>query len=89
MKNLDKEVAMMFVRNCPDSPLSIVFMSKLVESWTVKEVQERMDEYHRELKFRPSKHSFNRQARQAVAVTADNQTLRVTLGQCCRNVPEK
>jgi hypothetical protein len=37
MKNLDKEVAMMFVRNCPDSPLSIVFMSKLVDSWTARE----------------------------------------------------
>ncbi|XP_042559844.1 uncharacterized protein LOC122128886 [Clupea harengus] len=50
MEDVNKEVAMMFVRHCPDQSLAMVFKSKLVEQWTAKEVQERIDEYQCEMK---------------------------------------
>lgn len=71
MEDLSKEVAMMFVRNCPDPSLSVVFKSKLVDSWTAKDVQVRIDEYQRELKSRQSKTSVDHRTRQAVAVVGD------------------
>ena len=49
MEDMTKEVAMMFVRHCPDQPFAMVFKSKLVEQWTAKEVQERIDEHQCEL----------------------------------------
>ena len=52
MEDVNKEVAMMFVRHCPDQSLAMVFKSKLVEQWTAKEVQERIDEYQCEMKTR-------------------------------------
>lgn len=71
MEDLSKEVAMMFVRNCTDPSLSVVFKSKLVDSWTAKDVQVRIDEYQRELKSRQSKTSIEHRTRQAVAVVSD------------------
>ncbi|KAL2083763.1 hypothetical protein ACEWY4_021536 [Coilia grayii] len=71
MEDLNREVAMMFVRNCPDPALSVVFKSKLVDSWTAKEVQVRIDEYQRELKSMQSKTSIDHQTRQALAVVSD------------------
>ena len=50
MEGMNKEVAMMFVRHCPDQSLAMVFKSKLVEEWTAKEVQQRIDEHQGEVK---------------------------------------
>lgn len=50
MEDMNKEVAMMFVRHCPDQSLAMVFKSKLVEQWTAKEVQERIDAHQSEVK---------------------------------------
>lgn len=72
MENLNKEVAMMFVRHCNEPSLSAVFKSKLADSWTAKEVQERIDEYHREMKSRPGRPAAERITRQAVAVVTDD-----------------
>ena len=75
MEDINKEVAMMFVRHCTDPSLSIVFKSKLVSAWTAKEVQERIDEYQRELKSGPSHHP-----RQAVArVSESDNTTQIPL----------
>lgn len=76
MGDLNGEVAMMFVRHCNEPSLSVVFKSKLASSWTAKEVQERIDEYHRELKARSSRPAAERCTRQAVTVvTADAQEM--------------
>ncbi|KAL1276834.1 hypothetical protein QQF64_036457 [Cirrhinus molitorella] len=50
MKNISQEVAMMFIRNCPDDGLSNVFRYKSVTKWTSAEVQEAIDEHQRELR---------------------------------------
>lgn len=76
MGDLNGEVAMMFVRHCNEPSLSVVFKSKLSSSWTAKEVQERIDDYHRELKARASRPAAERCTRQAVAaVTVDVQEM--------------
>ena len=66
MENINKEVAMMFVRHCNEPSPSVVFKSKLADSWTAKEVQEWIDQYHREMKSRQSKPAAERHSRQAV-----------------------
>lgn len=48
--------------NCNEPSLSVVFKIKLADSWTAKEVQERIDKYHRELKSKPVANGFPRQA---------------------------
>lgn len=50
MDDVGREVAMMFIRNCPDSGLAYVFKTKPIRQWTAKEVQERIDEFQREKK---------------------------------------
>lgn len=42
------EAAMMFVKHCPEPALYAAFRSKPVEKWTVGEVQEMVDSYHRD-----------------------------------------
>ncbi|KAJ8349270.1 hypothetical protein SKAU_G00244000 [Synaphobranchus kaupii] len=42
------ELAVMFIRNCPNKDLSLVFMGKPQREWTASEVQERLDEFLRE-----------------------------------------
>lgn len=72
MGSLNKEVAMMFVRHCNEPFLSVLFKGKLADSWTAKEVQEWIGEYHREMKSRHSKPAAECSARQAV-VSDDTQ----------------
>lgn len=48
--NRSRELAVMFIRHCPDKELSLVFKSKPAQSWTATEVQERLDEMLREQK---------------------------------------
>lgn len=43
LDNRSKEVAVMFIRNCPDKELAFVFKSKPVQSWNASEVQEQLD----------------------------------------------
>lgn len=54
MDNLNSEVAMMFVRNCPDPDLARIFKVRPLECWTAKDVQELLDGFQRELKLRAS-----------------------------------
>lgn len=44
LDNRSKEVAVMFIHNCPDKELAFVFKSKHVQSWNASEVQEQLDE---------------------------------------------
>ncbi|XP_041836974.1 uncharacterized protein LOC121637109 [Melanotaenia boesemani] len=48
MSQMDAEVAMMFIRNCPDPNLACVFKCKPISKWTLAEVQEAIDEHQRE-----------------------------------------
>ncbi|XP_058603961.1 uncharacterized protein LOC131522474 [Onychostoma macrolepis] len=50
LENRSRELAVMFIRHCPDKELSLVFKSKPTQSWTASEVQERLDEMLREQK---------------------------------------
>lgn len=50
MENMSGEIAMMFIRNCPDLDLAGVFRCKPISKWTVVEVQEAIDEHQREHK---------------------------------------
>ena len=48
MDNMDAEIAMMFIRTCPDSSLACVFKCKPISKWSLTEVQEAIDEHQRE-----------------------------------------
>lgn len=48
MDNMDSEIAVMFIRNCPDSDLACVFKCKPISKWSLTEVQEAIDEHQRE-----------------------------------------
>ncbi|KAK6315532.1 hypothetical protein J4Q44_G00150610 [Coregonus suidteri] len=50
LPNQCSELAVMFVRNCPDKELAQVFKSKPIGDWTASEVQDRLDELLREHK---------------------------------------
>ncbi|KAL1277007.1 hypothetical protein QQF64_023680 [Cirrhinus molitorella] len=57
-KTLDdpfREVTVMFIRNCPDPELSLIFKYKPLEEWTAADVQVRLDEYQRENKLQQRK----------------------------------
>lgn len=54
MDNMDAEIAMMFVRNCPDPSLACVFKCKPISKWSLTEVQEAIDEHQREYQVRKS-----------------------------------
>lgn len=58
MDNLNSEVAMMFVRNCPDPDLARTFKIRPLEHWTAKEVQELLDSFQRELKLKSSANTY-------------------------------
>lgn len=72
MEDLNKEVALMFVKHCNDPSLSVVFKSKLADRWTAKEVQERLDEHHRELKTRHGAPAMGRFAQCTSTVVSDD-----------------
>lgn len=42
------EVTRMFIRHCPSKELAITFRSKTIDSWSVREVQNILNEYHSE-----------------------------------------
>lgn len=44
------EVVMMFISHCPDPGLAMSFQLKPVEQWAAAEVQERLDNYQRDLR---------------------------------------
>lgn len=44
------EVVMMFISHCPDPSLSMSFRFKAAEKWTAAEVQERVDDYQRDMR---------------------------------------
>ena len=50
MFNRSMELAVMFIQNCPDKDLALVFKSKAMRTWTASEVQEHLDEFLRERK---------------------------------------
>lgn len=50
LQNRDMEIAVMFIRNCPNKDLSMMFLSKPQREWTAAEVQDRLDEFVRDRK---------------------------------------
>ena len=48
MDSMDTEIAMMFIRTCPDPSLACVFKCKPISKWSLTEVQEVIDEHQRE-----------------------------------------
>lgn len=52
MENMSSEIAMMFIRNCPNPDLSSVFRCKPISKWSTEEVQEAIDEHERDFKSR-------------------------------------
>ncbi|XP_026121145.1 uncharacterized protein LOC113100767 [Carassius auratus] len=59
MKNISQEIAMMFIRNCPNVELSSMFRYKPITKWSSAEVQEAIDEHQRELRTKnPHPYSF-------------------------------
>ncbi|XP_026082956.1 uncharacterized protein LOC113058911 [Carassius auratus] len=57
-KTLDdpfREVTVMFIRNCPDPELSLIFKCKPLHEWAAADVQVRLDEYQRENKLQQRK----------------------------------
>ncbi|KAL6491554.1 hypothetical protein MHYP_G00018990 [Metynnis hypsauchen] len=56
MENMNSEIAMMFIRNCPDPDLCGVFRCKPISKWTVMDVQEAIDEHQRESHSRKMSH---------------------------------
>lgn len=67
LDNRSKELAVMFIRNCPDRELSFVFKSKPVQSWLASEVQAQLDEWLRERKF------TNQAVKQFAAVVSERE----------------
>ena len=58
MENINGEVAQMFAKHCPDPQLSSIFKCKLVNEWTSKDIQLRIDEYQREWSASATSQSF-------------------------------
>ncbi|XP_034085573.1 uncharacterized protein LOC117555027 [Gymnodraco acuticeps] len=50
MEDSCQEVAMMFVKYCPDPTLAAVFKFKAPDKWTASEIQEHIDRYQTEMK---------------------------------------
>lgn len=48
--NITDEVVLMFVKHCPDPELSCVLKCKPLNEWTSRDVQQRIDDYQRELR---------------------------------------
>lgn len=49
-ENMNDEVALMFVKHCPDPELSCTLKCKPIHEWTTRAVQLRIDDYQRELR---------------------------------------
>lgn len=52
MENMSSEIAIMFIKNCPNLDLSNVFRCKPISKWSAEEVQEAIDEYERDFRSR-------------------------------------
>lgn len=50
---------MMFIRNCPDPELTLIFKCKPLDEWTTADVQIRLDEYQIENKFLQHKYNLS------------------------------
>lgn len=70
MDNIDAEIAMMFIRNCPDPSLACVFKCKPISKWSLTEVQEAIDEHQREHQVKRSNAARKHALQVATAVTA-------------------
>ena len=49
-ENMNDEVALMFVKHCPDQELSSILKCKPMHEWTARDVQKRIDDYQREVR---------------------------------------
>lgn len=49
-ESINDEVALMFVKHCPDPELSCILKCKPAREWTSRDVQLRIDDYQRELR---------------------------------------
>lgn len=50
MEDMNDEVALMFVKHCPDPELSYTLKCKPIHEWTSRDVQVRIDDHQRELR---------------------------------------
>lgn len=48
--NMNDEVALMFVKHCPDQELSSILKCKPMHEWTARDVQKIIDDYQREVR---------------------------------------
>lgn len=49
IENMNNEVALMFVKHCPDHDLFCTLKCRPIHEWTSRDVQLRIDDYQREL----------------------------------------
>lgn len=86
---LTNEVALMFVKHCPDSDLSSTFKWKPIHQWTTKDVQSRIDDYQREMRANPNASYTTQLKVQTTAVAPEDavtQTVSVQAPEPCSAV---
>ncbi|KAK9962862.1 hypothetical protein ABG768_006101 [Culter alburnus] len=80
MENMSSEIAMMFIRNCPNLDLSNVFRCKPISKWSAEEVQEAIDEHERDFKSRKPLPSAPKVAVNQVVVAEKPVSMQVAVG---------
>lgn len=80
MESISSEIAMMFIRNCPEPDLSSVFRCKPISKWSAEEVQEAIDEHERDLKSRKPLPSVLKVAVNQAIVAEKPVSTQVTVG---------
>ncbi|XP_054649004.1 uncharacterized protein LOC129190385 [Dunckerocampus dactyliophorus] len=68
--NMDAEIAVMFIKNCPDPSLACVFKCKPIAKWSLTEVQEVIDEHQREQQMKKTSTARVNVLQVATAVTS-------------------
>lgn len=66
--NLSRDLTAMFIRQCPDTELSLIFKCKPLQQWTVAEIHEKLVEHSRD-------HKRTSQLRVATAITSQQETI--------------
>lgn len=93
MDNIDTEIAVMFIRNCPDPSLACVFKCKPISKWSLTEVQEAIGEHQREHQVRKSNGARKNILQVATAVTTadppqpETDHLQVNTTKCTSSNP--
>lgn len=75
---LSRDLAAMFVQNCPDTELSLIFKCKPLQQWTVADIHEKLVEHCRDCKQTPKQKINNVLCSQRQEVAAPVQSANVT-----------